>query len=202
MQESIVGAWEEDPRLSGESLGALRDLNQHFFDLLMQPDGRRPRLGLAPAVLSAIEALSPGHRAALAACPYALFDVRFADDAHWRTRLAGASHWRVADQEDHPQVREFTGLSLFYAWHLAARSPAQAHLQLGMGSETTAAFRRVKLNHIALLADRESEQLRARWHQYPAFWKALVGAASASDPRLLKRTQLYGLQLTAAARLC
>ncbi|HEY2684603.1 MAG TPA: hypothetical protein VGI93_13895 [Steroidobacteraceae bacterium] len=201
MQESFAGAWTESPRLLGESLGALRDLNLRFLDLLTRVDGWRPRLGLAAPVLTAIEALSPPHRAALAGCPYALFDLRFADEAHWRARLSAPRHWRVADQSDQPESREFAGLSLFYAWHVAARGVEPSQLQLGMGRETVLAFRRVRLNELALLAEHETEHLRARWHQYPAFWNALIAAAGSADPLALKRTQLYGLQLTAAARL-
>jgi hypothetical protein len=107
----------------------------------------------------------------------------------------------VADQTDQPESREFAGLSLFYAWHVAARGVEPSQLQLGMGRETVLAFRRVKLNELAVLAEHETEHLRARWHQYPAFWSALIAAAAGADPLALKRTQLYGLQLTAAARL-
>lgn len=199
MQEA-VGVWAEGPCLLGESQRALRDLNLRFLDLL--PQGWwRGHLGLTPALISAIEALPRERRAVLADCPYALFDLRFADDAHWRTRLSAPWHWQVADQTDQPEKREFAGLSLFYAWHVAARGLEQGQLQLGMGRETVAAFRGVKLNEIALIADLEAEQLRARWHQYPGFWAALLSGATSADPRVLKRTQLYGLQLTAAARL-
>ena len=201
MQESTVGVWAEGGRLSGEALGALFDLNQRFLDLLTQAHDGDRHLGLAPGVIAAIGALPPGQRAALAACPYALFDIRFTDDGFWRERLSGAWQWRIADQADQPEIREFAGLCLFYAWHVAARDVEQSQLQLGMSGDTVAAFRRIKLNELSLLADQESDRLRARWHQYPSFWDALLGAASSADRRALRRTQLYGLQLTAAARL-
>ena len=201
MPESAVGAWTEGTNLLGETFGALFDLNQRFLDLLLHGEGWRDRFGLAPATVAAIETMSQARRAALAACPYALFDVRFTDNAYWRARLSGPAQWRVADQVEQHETRDFTRLCLFYAWHVATRGVEQSQLQLGMGCETVRAFRRVTLNELALLADHETEHLRARWHQNPNFWNALTTAAAGADPHALKRTQLYGLQLTAAARL-
>ena len=54
--------------------------------------GKRRRLAAQVAPLSAAQ------RAAAAGCPYALFDLRFQDDAHWRARLQNADDWRVADE--------------------------------------------------------------------------------------------------------
>ena len=47
----------------------------------------------------------------------------------------------------------------------------------------------------------EAVHLTARWSDCAVYWSALVGAASAGNPAVLRRVQLHGLQLAAASRL-
>jgi hypothetical protein len=94
-----------------------------------------------------------------------------------------------------------TGLALFYAWHVAATERLSGQLLLGMSAPTAAAFRRATLDSLPALVAGEAANLCARWRTCNAYWRALVRAASHADAERLRRVQLFGLQLEAAARL-
>jgi hypothetical protein len=149
-----------------------------------------------------IGSLSAVQRAAAAGCPYALFDLRFQDDGHWRVRLQNLGAWRVADESvaDDDTVN-FVRLALFYAWHVASGAGIAPQLLLGMNGDTATALRRITVNQLPALVVTESANLSARWSDCTAFWSALTGAASRADPQALRRVQLSGLQLAAASRL-
>jgi hypothetical protein len=205
MQHAIVSTWAGESLLTAETLESLRDLNHRFLDLA----GTRPggwsasdSGARAPELAGRVAQLSQEQRAAAANCPYALFDLRFQDGVYWRLRLQNPDRWRVADA---PVVDADTGnfvrLALFYAWHVAASATLAPQLLLGMNNETVAAFRCITLSSLPELAATEAVNLTARWSNRRAYWSALTGAASRADGAELRRVQLYGLQLAAAARL-
>lgn len=193
MQEAFVGSWARESHLSAEILGSLHDLNHRFLDLAA---------ARTEWVAGRVAPLSTAQRAAAAGCPYALFDLRFQDDGHWRMRLQDCGSWRVADEStvDDDTV-SFVRLALFYAWHVASSEGLKAQLLLGMNGTTAAAFRRITVNQLPALVVTEAAHLSARWSGCTAYWSALTAAASRADPKALRRVQLYGLQLAAAARL-
>src|SRR3984893_3704031 len=124
----------------------MRGLNRRFLDLAGKGV---PWSGLGTQVAL----LSPSQRAAAADCPYALFDLRFQDEAHWRGRLQTAAAWTIADapRADH-EVLDFVRLALFYTWHLASGAELAVRLLLGMQGNTADAFRRVPLDALPALA--------------------------------------------------
>ena len=205
MQEAIVGSWAQESHLSAEALGSLRDLNHRFLDLAAAGGhewaGSRG-VQLPAGVAGQLARLSAAQRAAAGGCPYALFDLRFQDDGHWGRRLQNASDWRVADESvvDDETV-SFVRLALFYAWHVASGAGLKAQLLLGMNGATATAFRGITVNHLPALVVTEAVHLSARWAECTAFWSALTAAASRTEPAALRRVQLHGLQLAAAARL-
>jgi hypothetical protein len=204
MQESFIGAWEQQgSQLSGASLHSLRDLNHRFLELAATAHGEWAcEAGLSVSIAGRVAPLSPAQREAAANCPYALFDLRFCDAAHWRERLQGARPWRVADGHGADAATvEFVRLSLFYAWHIAAVAGLTAQLLLEMSAETAEAFRAATVNSLPSLAATEAACLTARWSDCDVYWSALVDAASAGNPAVLRRVQLHGLQLAAASRL-
>ena len=146
--------------------------------------------------------MTAAQRAAAANCPYALFDLRFHDEAHWSARLQGAAHWRVADEGADEDIANFVRLALFYAWHVATTTRHAAQLLLGM-SERTAA--RVSRNDAQLPSDpgreRDGRICRRDFWTSGVYWSALVSAAVRRDEQKLRRIQLFGLQLAAAAQL-
>lgn len=203
MQESLVGVWEREAQLTDANLHSLRDLNRRFLELAATARGEwAGRGGLSSGILMRLTPLSQPQREAAANCPYALFDLRFRDGAHWQERLQNARHWRIADEpaQDADTV-EFVRLALFYAWHIASLAGITAQLLLGMNAETAEAFRGATVDTLPSLALSEAAHLTARWSDCAVYWSALVGAASAGNPATLRRVQLHGLQLAAASRL-
>jgi len=193
MQDAFSGGWAREPHLSAEQLSSVSGLNRRFLDLAGK--------GVLSSGLGArLTPLLPSQRAAVADCPYALFDLRFQDDAHWSGRLAGGL--RVADE---PSVDEdtldFVRLALFYTWHVASSAGLAAHLLLGMRAKTVDAFRHVSVDALPALAATEAVNLTPRWSQHSAYWNALISAAARPDPLALRRVQLSGLQLAAAVQL-
>jgi hypothetical protein len=202
MQEANAGPWAEESHLSGKTLGSLRDLNHRFLDLVGASNGTwAGRCGLPAAVTHKLAALSQVQRAAAAGCPYALFDMRFHDHMHWRARLQGTP-WRVADDAGvDDAARELSCLIVFYAWHMASVTGLSAPLLLGMRTETVDGFRRLTVDSLPALALSEAKHMTARWQECASYWSALCIAAGGDNPASLRRVQLYGLQLAAAAGL-
>jgi hypothetical protein len=205
VQDAFIGNWAHESHLSVEHLNSMRDLNHRFLDLAGARAGdwaAAGRGGSTAGLGRQVAPLSRSQRAAAANCPYALFDLRFEDDAYWQARLLHAESWRVADE---PGVDDdtigFVRLALFYAWHIASSTGLAAHLLLGMRSDTAKAFRRITVDSLPALVATEAVNLTARWSSCSAYWSALIGAASRADTAALRRVQLSGLQLAAAARL-
>jgi hypothetical protein len=195
MQESFIGSWTQQPHLSPQHQTCVSGLNRRFLSLAAKDF-------LARSCGARVALLSPAQCAAAADCPYALFDLRFQDEAHWGSRLQSAAAWRIADQ---PKVDEdtvdFVRLALFYTWHVASTAGLTAHLLLGLHASTADAFRRISVDALPALALSEAIHLTPRWGHCHAYWNALVNAAARPDPAVLRRVQLSGLQLAAAAQL-
>jgi hypothetical protein len=193
MQDAFVGNWAQDSHLSAGKLVSLRALNHRFLDLAA---------ARAEWLAGQVAPLSAAQRSAAAGCPYALFDLRFQDDGHWRLRLQNSVSWRVADESAvDDATSRFVHLALFYTWHVASSALLKAQLLLGMNGDTAAAFRGITVSKLPELVATEAVHLSARWSDCSAYWSALTAAASGADPAALRRVQLYGLQLAAAARL-
>ncbi len=206
MQEAIVGDWPRRADAPQETLLVLRDLNRDFLELLGADGCRAARGALPAAVVRGLESLSPAQRSAAASCPYALFDLRLDQERPWTQRVEPSGGWWIAEQpaQSPPagvSATQFVQLVLFYAWHVAAAGRLGERVLLGMAEGTMAALSTMPLNRLPALAVREAPHLTARWSACTAFWSALAGAAASPEPLVLRRVQLYGLQLAAAARL-
>ncbi|HTB89092.1 MAG TPA: hypothetical protein VK743_14115 [Steroidobacteraceae bacterium] len=193
MQDAYIGSWTQQSHVSIEHLTSMRGLNSRFLDLAGK---------LSPELARPIAVLSPAQRVSAANCPYALFDLRFADDVYWRGRLQAIGTWRVADDlQVDAEIVDFVRLALFYTWHVASSAGLAAHLLLGMHGNTAEAFRGISVDALPALALAEAANLTARWSGCSSYWTALIGAAARPDPAALRRVQLSGLQLAAAAQL-
>lgn len=204
MQDAHVKVWSRDSHVSAEMLGSVRELNHRFLDLVaMPPSGwtASMRAGLPAEVSGGVAPLSTLQKKAAADCPYALFDMRFDDDAHWQTRLKSAGRWSVADEGADDSTRNFVRLALFFAWHVACTGTLAARFLLGMNEATAAALRATTIDCLPALVGTEAVNLTARWNDCPVYWSALTRAASRPNSAALRRVQLYGLQIAAAARM-
>jgi hypothetical protein len=195
VQDAYTGNWTQQSHVSVEHLTSMHGLNTRFLDL-----AGNGLLSLQSA--RQVAGLSPAQRVAAANCPYALFDLRFEDAAYWRGRLQGIGAWRIADDlQVAPEIADFVRLALFYTWHVASSASLTAHLLLGMHDDTAEAFRGISVAALPALALAEAGNLTARWSGCGAYWTALINAAARPDPAALRRVQLSGLQLAAAAQL-
>ena len=205
MQDANVRGWTRESQVSPEMLRSVRVLNLQFLELAGKlpvhwSATRRPRLRME--VSGQIEPLSGPQKEAAANCPYALFDLRFQDDAYWRARLASVGPGTVADEIAMDEsTLDFVRLALFFAWHVASTAALAAPLLLGMQQATAAVFRTMPIDCMPHLVGTEAVNLTARWNDCPSYWNALTGAALRPNPLQLRRIQLCGLQLAAAARL-
>jgi hypothetical protein len=195
MHDAFIGSWTQQSHVSPTHLTSMRGLNSRFLDLA----GRGL---LAPGLALKLASLLPVQRAAAANCPYALFDLRFGDNVYWRERLRTMGNWRIADE---PKIQadtvDFVQLALFYTWHVASSTGLAAHLLLGMHGNTAEAFRGIAVDALPSLALAEAPNLTARWSGCSSYWTALISAAARPDAAALRRVQLSGLQLAAAAQL-
>jgi len=191
--------------VTAETLESLHELNHRFLDLLSShvDNWDSPHRVALPSELSGqLAPLSPVERKALASCPYAVFDLRFDNDDHWRLRLQTAGRWNVRDDSFcHTPTLDFVRVALFFAWHVASTARLAARFLLGMNEMTAAAFRCATIDCIAALAATESAHLTARWSGCTTYWDALTKAATRPDSAQLRRVQLSGLQLAAAVQL-
>jgi hypothetical protein len=195
VQDAYIGNWTQQSHVSIEHLTSMRGLNTRFLDLA--GNGL-----LSPELARLIAGLSPAQRVSAANCPYALFDLRFEDDVYWRGRLEGVGTWKIADDfKVDAEIVDFVRLALFYTWHVASSAGLAAHLLLGMHGNTAEAFRSISVDALPALALAEAANLTARWSGCSSYWTALISAAARPDPAALRRVQLSGLQLAAAAQL-
>jgi hypothetical protein len=195
VHDAYIGNWTQQSHVSIEHLTSMRGLNSRFLDLA--GNGL-----LSPGLARQVAGLSPAQRAAAANCPYALFDLHFADDAYWRGRLQAIGNWRIADDlKADAEIVDFVRIALFYTWHVASSAGLAAHLLLGMHGNTAEAFRGISVDALPALALAETANLTARWSGCRTYWTALISAAARPDPVALRRVQLSGLQLAAASQL-
>lgn len=205
MQDAEIDLWAHDEQVPTELLRSMRGLNLRFLELMAATslsDGWDwVQQGTRAVVLDHIAALSSTQKLAVADCPYALFDLRFHDEAHWHARLHTPAGCVAEAAMVNPEAVEFARLAIFFAWHAAHATRFAATLLLGMRPQTVSDFHRADLDRLPGLIAAEAVNLTARWSDCPAYWAALTAAAAESRPARLKRIQLYGLQLATAARL-
>ena len=191
--------------LTAPVLRSLGDLNRRFLDLAganAARDGEDWVLRVPLELSRRIASLRDADRVALSACPYALFDLRFADEAHWLNLLSSDVQWRVRDVPSQQiGAAEFVQLALFYCWHIAVSRPMSAPLILGMTERTVRALGGVTVDRLPALIDTQRHHLSVRWVGCTSFWHAVTSAASHPECANLRRAQLFGLQVAAAARL-
>lgn len=193
MDGRIAGGWGGGTPASA-MLVSLHELNRRFLALA--------GVGSRASPCARVATLSPLQQAAAANCPYALFDLRFEDEAYWTQRLQAPRAWQVADAPlVADDVLDFARLALFYVWHVACTAPLRAQLLLGMPHRVVTEFARQTVDCLPGLAATEARHLAARWQGCDAYWNALIDAAARPMPDGLRRAQLRGIQFAAAARL-
>jgi hypothetical protein len=164
------------------------------------PSAVRPRL--IGGLRDLWQALDAAAQQRCAACPYLLLDAGFSEPARWD---GGALSGGVRDA-DAPNAY-FSGPSgvvllrraLVLAWHLARSNRLTARVVLGMSLECAERIGGRALRELEALAESRPLWILPRWEAETKVWRQMIQAALDGRETALRRVQLRGLQLLAAA---
>jgi hypothetical protein len=187
----------------------LAELNAECLGLLAMRVAEGAAGAALPPLLTALrgqwESLSAQAVRRLSTAPFSLFDAGFASAPRWlELRTRG-----VHDQSQHAEIayfenaaaRSVTRRMLVYGWHLARSRPRAACLVFGCTIAAVESLAACSLAALEAAAERNADALRPRWTHQPAFWRALLTAASAGADNRLHELLLGGIQRLAAETL-
>lgn len=196
VHDAPEGAYAARAVIDASALTSIQEANLAFLALLGRggwPAGSAPAPGLGAEILEELGRLDGRSRAALADCPYTLFDLRFADAAFWR----GAAVAAVPPAES-SLLTGFTRTAVFLAWHLAQSNELAASLVLGMSAPVQRLWRGMPVSSLEAVALVAAPHLTARWGSHPTFWAKLLDTAGPGGRDRGEAVRLLGLQLIAA----
>lgn len=181
--------------LDPETREAITDVNLAFLtqiDLLLPTPGAG---GQRPTpILRELQGASAATRAAAAACPYTLFNLRFEDAVFWRGVRAETRPALAAA----PVAAAFGRAAVVLAWHLVRSREFAAPIALGMAPAVSDIWRELPVRALDRVACMALPHLKPRWPEHPRFWPMLLAAAADAHPDQLAEVRLLGLQLLAA----
>lgn len=177
----------------------LTDLNRQFLELGLAGElAADPRFAWSEPVRVRLAATDATTRDRMAACPFALFELRLP-----RPAPAGeVSASRVADGAARPGPGEpwsgrclaFAHFVLFVALRLADAAPLATRIALGLSPGDELRLNELCPSEAARLAA-SPEAIRPRWPAHPRFWDMLRRAASADSPPALRLAHCAGICL-------
>ena len=180
------------------SLASVHEANVSVLAVLGDSSGsgaRQDALGIDALVASRVRALEPAARHAIAACPYALFDIQLGDARVWREFVLGRDGAAEPDAHVHAA---FARTAVFLAWHLAQSNDLAASLVLGMTADVQRLWRGMPVSMLEQAAKAAAPRLVARWGRHPTFWPKLLDSAAPGARDRAEAVRLLGLQLIAA----
>jgi hypothetical protein len=181
----------------------LTDLNRQYLELGLHPDvGSDPLFEWIDEVRREIEGADAVVRERMAACPFALFDVRLpsSDLAPVIEPSAGLEGVEDRPQRDRQRVARPVGCiafahgALFTAWRLAESAPLVARIAFGLSASDERELTESCPTRITALAARPGV-VRARWPGHPKFWAMLRGAAQSGSDSALRWAHCAGICL-------
>jgi hypothetical protein len=187
----------------------LTDLNRQYLELGLCPDaGADPLFVWSEEVRREIEAAGPTALERMAACPFALFEIRVPCGNARPGTDPGCEPGRV---EDRAQVGDqagarlaaciaFTHGALFTAWRLADSAPLAARIAFALSPAAELELIETCPTRIAVLASHPGV-VRARWPHQPRFWRHLRSAARAESSQSLQWAHCFGLCLIDGERM-
>jgi len=135
-------------------------------------------------------------------CPFLLVDVKFQNEAWWRSAKDDCSEPGkgavTASFFPAKVARELMGETLMLAWLTARSDRRTATLLLGLAPAVADIVASLRPRDIRRIVARHSRQLRPRWEALPRFWQQLLVAASGENDDSLFDVHLNGLQLLGA----
>jgi hypothetical protein len=213
-RDAVHTPGRRSPVLHATLLARTHELNRDYVELLLAEPGS-PRLldtahALPQKVCDALACVAPAWRAQIAACPFALYSLRFDDQQFWNAALDdfGAElpfghvpeslERRYGAGSAKPLSSTFCELALFFAWHTAMTNPVAARVLFAMPDLLAERLPRVPLWQMRRIALDYPGLLVPRWPNNPGFWPDLVTFAAACDTHRLETARLLGSQLIAA----
>lgn len=191
------------PVLTAPILSGIHQLNRDYVELLVADrSAGYAAKALPPAVIDGLRALSPQARAALAACPFALYALGIEQQDFWRHRVA--DNTVASDAAGAPpraaltQAASFAISAMFFAWHVASSQRVAARVLYALCDGTIDMLVPLPLAELQRIAGHGSGLLMPRWPGNCAFWPDLIRFAALGDMQRLTTTQLLGSQLIAA----
>ena len=186
-------------------LASLAELNERFIDLLISQamtttsPHAHPLVHKLRPLLMVLDLIG---RRRVAACPYLLVDVGFADPQRW----LWARGYHVRDGERMPpeqylavpQAIALARIVFTYSWHLARTHGSAARMLLGMAGRTAETLSTYTLCQITELAELHPHWVQPRWPAHSRMWRELLGAAMKGEGPHLEQARMRGLQLLAA----
>jgi len=187
------------PVLTAPILSGIHRLNRDYVELLIAGRECETADALPSSVISGLRALSPQARAALTACPFALYALGIEHQDFWRNQSGdSADPDAYVTRESLPRESAFAINALFFAWHIASSQRVAAKVLYALADNVIDRLIPLPLVELQSIACRDSALLAPRWPGNAAFWPDLVRFAALGDAQRLTTTQLLGSQLIAA----
>jgi hypothetical protein len=177
----------------------LADLNRQFLELGLSPAlASDPRFAWSEPVRSGLAQTDAATRDRMAACPFALFELRLPrTPGEGRPSTAGvedaASGGGLAD----PWLGRclaFAHFALFVALRLADAAPLATRIALGLSPADELRLNEMCPSEAARMAA-STEAFRPRWPAHPRFWAMLRGAARSNSGADLRWAHCVGICL-------
>jgi len=181
----------------------LADLNRHYLELGLEPGANSdPLFGWSDDVRNQIAAAGAEVREQMAACPFALFELRLPTGKSVPGTDSPAELGSVQDRPNaggHGTTRlarclSFAHGALFTAWRLAESAPLVARIAFGLSTTEEQELSGTGPTGIALLAA-SPEVVGPRWPADSRFWTMLRGAAQAGSATSLQWAHCTGICL-------
>ncbi|HEY4368175.1 MAG TPA: hypothetical protein VGN07_13160 [Steroidobacteraceae bacterium] len=199
------------PVLHPALLARVHELNRDYVELLLLETVHPPYLSpievLPEKVRDALACVAPAWRAQIAACPFALYSLRFDDQQFWHTALDDLSSGsavepaheslesRYAVHSARSLPGRFSEVAAFFAWHAATGNQVAARVLFAMPDALGERLSRTPLWQVRRVALEYPGLLIPRWPTNPGFWPDLVRFAGACDMHRLETARLLGSQL-------
>lgn len=178
----------------GATIAQIAPINEYLFDAIASRDAIDAQLINCCGDLWQV--LARDARKRLAQYPMLMLDLRFRDSRWWRgVSEGGSSDWHTTVTE--PPAKTSVALSrqaLTLAWHTAHFANASMFL-LGISLPVNQIIAKLGPQDIERIALCHHRELRLRWADCPAFWRALLQAARDRDGDRWGDMQRHGLQL-------
>jgi hypothetical protein len=194
------GTYARSALLAPDCLDAIAKANLAFIELLRARAScsQAGMYGIATKTINRLVQLPPSQQVMLADCPYALFDLAYADARLWRTITQRPA---LPDLTPDNPNSKFVRMAVFLTWHLSRSSDEAAILGLGMAPDVLRIWRGVELNALEEIASAAGASLTARFANHGIFWERLITSVVTRDISPSSSIRLLGLQLLAASRL-